>query len=95
MCNNIAAYIKSRRDRLNLTQTQLADTIGVSNVFISRVESGQKKPGLGLLSAIGVALDCDVGYLRYLLWDAPDEMAGLSEEQWQETVCFVQKMGKK
>ena len=96
LTNALPQYIRSQRERLKLTQLQLAQKSGVSDVFISRVERGQKKPGLGVLAAIGVALDCDVGYLRYLLWDAPDAIAGLSEDQWRAMVGFVKglKSGK-
>ena len=41
---NLAPYIKSRRQSIGLTQKQLAELVGVTDVTISRWESGQREP---------------------------------------------------
>lgn len=44
MIKNLPSYIKSRRQNIGLTQKQLAELIGVTDVTISRWESGQREP---------------------------------------------------
>ena len=41
--------IKAKRERLNLTQYALADTIGVSQNFLGDIERGKKLPSLETL----------------------------------------------
>ena len=40
----LATYIRSRRKNIGLTQKQLAKLVGVTDVKISRWESGQREP---------------------------------------------------
>ena len=40
----LATYIKSRRQNIGMTQKQLAESVGVTDVTISRWESGQRDP---------------------------------------------------
>lgn len=44
MIKNLPLCIKSRRQNIGLTQKQLAELIGVTDVTISRWESGQREP---------------------------------------------------
>ena len=41
---NLSTYIKSRRQNIGMTQKQLAELLGVTDVTISRWESGQRQP---------------------------------------------------
>lgn len=41
--------LKEFRDNLGLTQNQMADEIGVSKSYYSKVESGFQKPSFGFL----------------------------------------------
>ena len=43
-----------------LTQTQLADAAGVTQVYISDIESGKKEGSVRVLKAIAECLDCDL-----------------------------------
>ena len=45
----IAKAIKTSRERLNLSQEELAQILGVTNVHLSRIECGLRKPSLQLL----------------------------------------------
>ena len=49
-------YIAERRERAGKTQKQLGDLLGVSDVTISRWETGQREPSLGTQAAICEAL---------------------------------------
>ena len=44
MIKNLPSCIKSRRQNIGLTQKQLAELIGVTDVTISRWESGLREP---------------------------------------------------
>ena len=44
MIKNLPSCIKSRRQSIGLTQKQLAELVGVTDVTISRWESGQREP---------------------------------------------------
>lgn len=44
MIKNLSTYIKSRRQNIGLTQKELAELVGVTDVTISRWESGQRDP---------------------------------------------------
>ena len=44
MIKNLSTYIKSRRQNIGMTQKQLAELVGVTDVTISRWESGQRQP---------------------------------------------------
>ena len=44
MIKNLPSCIKSRRQNIGLTQKQLAEKVGVTDVTISRWETGQREP---------------------------------------------------
>ena len=56
---NIARY----REAAGLTQTTLAEKIGISTAFVSRVERGQKRMKVETLYATAKALDVSVDAL--------------------------------
>ena len=41
----LGTHIKSRRENIGLTQKQLAKEVGVTDVTISRYETGEREPG--------------------------------------------------
>lgn len=55
--------MRELRQQKGLTTTQLGDLVGVSNVMISRIETGTKEPSIGLLKAIADALGVKAGVL--------------------------------
>ncbi|MDD4391104.1 MAG: helix-turn-helix transcriptional regulator [Eubacteriales bacterium] len=55
--NEIGRKIKTAREKKKLTQMQLAEKVGVTNVFISQIESGQKKASADNLAKISKALN--------------------------------------
>ena len=40
----LGSYIKSRRKNLGMTQKQLSEKVGVTDVTISRYENGEREP---------------------------------------------------
>lgn len=53
----IGSRIRKYREENNLSQKQLAETIGVSNSRVSNWEQGLNRPDADILAAICVALD--------------------------------------
>lgn len=50
---SIGVRIRKERERQNLTQEQLAEKLGISKSFLSKMESGQKPISLIRLIEIG------------------------------------------
>lgn len=63
--------IKSRREELGLSQSQLADKIGVGKTSISNYEKDVSSPNEPVLIKLFEALDCDANFLYsdYILAD--------------------------
>lgn len=76
-------YLAEWRESKQLTQQQVADRLGASDVTISRWETGERKPDLSAQAAFAEALGIDVFDLRRhpdqpsadaLLRDQPQEI---------------------
>ncbi len=57
---NIGLMIKDQRIKMGLSQTELADKLGVTKSFMSKLESGKKPINLKRLTEIGSILEIDV-----------------------------------
>ena len=55
--------IKLLREQLGLTQTELAEKIGLTQAAIMHFEKGYKQPSQTTLVAIADVLDCSTDYL--------------------------------
>lgn len=56
--------IKKYREKAGLTQEQLAEKVGITQVYLCYLENGQKKnPSITLLSKIATALKIDISDL--------------------------------
>ena len=57
----LGLHIKSRRKNLDMTQKQLAEKVGVTDVTISRYENGEREPSftefIKLCEVLGMKLD--------------------------------------
>lgn len=89
MSKSFGAFVRYRRQRLGLTQRQLADKLGLkSAAFLSDIESGNRKPSPSLFPAMARVLEtevrdlqaCDTRHLlaevRQLLETRPENAAG-------------------
>lgn len=56
-------FIKKKRESLNIKQSELAETIGVSTVTLSRYENGVRQPKFDVLMKIASALNTTVASL--------------------------------
>lgn len=51
--------LKARRERLLLTQQELADLAGISRASVSAIEGLRAEPQFATIKKIAAALDCD------------------------------------
>lgn len=65
--NNIVAY----RNKRNMTQEKLAEQIEISNVFLSQIENGVRRPSLSTLIRLSQVLGASVD--RLLGLDGPEQ----------------------
>lgn len=67
MQNNYLLSLKDRikdlRSDKNLTQSQLANTLGITEKAVSKWESGKGYPDISILPDLAEALDCSIDYL--------------------------------
>lgn len=61
----IGARVRAARKRLHVTQRNLGEFVGVSNVAICTTESGRTRPSLDLLHRLSVALRTPLTGLLY------------------------------
>lgn len=59
----VGEFVKRRRIELNLTQAELAEKINSDTCYISRVETGTRKPTVDNLAALANALQVSSDYL--------------------------------
>lgn len=87
-----ANRIKSRRQKLKLTQSQLAQNIGRSLITIVRWEKGERTPNTSIMPQLAEALNTSVAYLMGLDEDedkiAQAKQIAQQAEQthWRDTV---------
>ena len=51
--------MKARRKELNLSQAELAEKIGTSPNYISKIEAEKQFPSVQMIEQIAIALNCD------------------------------------
>lgn len=59
----IGQRVRKSRKNLKLTQEKLAETIGLTSVYISRIENGKAKMSLDTILRLSQALNINPGYL--------------------------------
>ena len=65
----LAANVTRLRKSLGLTQVQLAEKLGVSEVMLNRIERGKSSPGVELLYSLADVLGVSADNLRQLPLD--------------------------
>lgn len=73
--------LKARRESVGMTQSQLADKLGISRYSIIEYESCRKSPTLNTAQRIAAALDTT---LDYLIGKSENPTAPLSEQRQGE-----------
>lgn len=60
MDNNLGKNIKERREYLKMTMAELAEKIGVSQPYLSQIETGKRKASLKIQNALNEVLGLDL-----------------------------------
>ncbi|MFC5773721.1 helix-turn-helix domain-containing protein [Ectobacillus antri] len=88
----LAQRIKKLRELNNYSQKRVADALGISNVQLSRYESGDRKPEPETIKNIADFYDVSVDYLL-----GRTDVSSLSSEQPYDSLAeitkFVQQLG--
>lgn len=66
---NIGITIKKLRNRMGMTQVVFANKAGITQTYLSQIESGAKIPNLSTLSEIATTLSIPVEVLIYFSLD--------------------------
>lgn len=61
--NDLPKRISQRRKMQGLTQSQLAERVGITQAFLAEIEKGRKRPSLEVLEKLCDALGCSADYL--------------------------------
>lgn len=87
---SIGGYIAAKRKQKNLTQEQLASSIGVSNKTISKWETGKCMPDYAAIPALCEALEITVAELLDGEDSEPSSLRLYDERQVLELIAMTQ-----
>lgn len=62
--NQIAETIRKARESKRLTQTEVAEAVGVSRAYYADVERGRYNPSLKLMAKLGKFLSINLNFLK-------------------------------
>jgi transcriptional regulator with XRE-family HTH domain len=56
----IGGRIKDKREKAGMTQEELSEAVGISQNFLSQMETGRRNPSIGTLNKIATALNSPI-----------------------------------
>lgn len=57
----IGLRLKQHREQAKLTQEKVSEIVGITTVYLSKIENGKVHPTLDTLEKICLAVQCDLG----------------------------------
>jgi len=91
----IGKAIKTLRDKKGISQSELADKIGLSQTSLSQIETGDKNPSEKTLEKIAKALDSSVAFIKLASVDIKTDVPEGQREFFNELFPdFVERMEK-
>jgi len=75
---DVGAFIRSQRERAEISIRKLAELADVSNPYLSQIERGLRKPSADVLQQVANALRISVESLYVRAGILPDEERGVS-----------------
>ena len=82
--DNFGQRLKTERERLGLTQKELAEAVSISYVTQSNYETGKRKPDTKYIASIAT-----IGFdLKYLFTDTREENSPLAPEERVVLQCY-------
>jgi transcriptional regulator with XRE-family HTH domain len=90
----LAAFLRARRNALRLTQQSLARKLNVRASHIALLESGRRRPSLGLMVRLAAALDVDGKQLLQLAYPEIETLASPSSKRTMKLSASWQRIFK-
>lgn len=88
LVGQIAARIRTERERRRWTLAQLAEASGVSRAMINRIERGESSPTAVVLGKLSAAFQLSVSSLLALAEGTPDDAGGVARQadaaEWRD-----------
>lgn len=92
---SIGSRMKTRREELGMTQTQLAEKIGVTKGAVGNYETDANSPKASMMYRIFEALQCDANYLyQDDMFDAASVMLPEDEREMLRLYKQLNQEGK-
>lgn len=89
--NVLAVNMKTRRKNLNLSQAELAEKIGTSPNYISKIEAEKQFPSVQMIEQLARALDCDSVDLFSLEKIKKDNLETIQKSLCEEVISVIGK----
>ena len=96
---NLGNLIKSKRKQLELTQSEVADSVGLCAQHYSRIERGEYTPSLQTFFRLAEVLDIDLGGLSYkeenissTMYEIMSLLGNFNKTQQQAVLSFLKTM---
>lgn len=93
--NNVGAKIKELRERLNITQSELANRVGTDATSISRWETNKVKISMKYITKLAQALNTSSDYLLGNDKEMPSNLAYTNERKNQGMLIYTFPNGQK
>ena len=87
----LAVNMKARRKELNLSQAELAEKIGTSPNYISKIEAEKQFPSVQMIEQLAGALQCDSVDLFSIEKMKEDNLKVVQEKLCKEINLLVKK----
>lgn len=95
MIENLGERLRDLRINQNITQTDLAKRIGVTNALISAIEKGERSPSLEKLMKLASQFKVSTDYLLGMKTQDPISLDGLSPNDAQAIITLINSLKKK
>ena len=84
--SDLGSYIRQRRKAANITQSKLADEVGIDVTYLSKLENGRQGASETVLRSLAAALDVSAARMLMLAGRVPDELRSALVIQANESV---------
>lgn len=95
MIENLGERLRNLRTSQNITQTDLAKRIGVTNALISAIEKGERSPSLETLIKLASQFKVSTDYLLGMKSKEPINLEGLSSNDTQAILTLINSLKRK
>jgi transcriptional regulator with XRE-family HTH domain len=95
MIENLGERLRNLRTSQNITQTDLAKRIGVTNALISAIEKGERSPSLETLIKLASQFKVSTDYILGMKVREPVNLDGISPNDTQAILTLINSLKRK